>query len=161
MDPDDLERLIDGELKRLPAPHAPGTLLPRVLAATRAQVPAAWYTRPWFAWPRGWQAVSVAAVVALAAGLALVAGPARDAALALVSPCGPGLEPCATGGRLGFVVTLAGSVREASTLVRLFWQVVLVPVGYWLMGVAVLLSLACGAVWIVLDRIVLGEAPQS
>jgi hypothetical protein len=61
----DLEQRVDRELRRLPAPRAPHTLLPRVLAAVEAWVNRPWYTRAWFTWPLGWQVASVA-LVALA-----------------------------------------------------------------------------------------------
>jgi hypothetical protein len=66
MDPADLEGLLDRELKQLPAPRAPQTLLPRVMAATAGrdvQVPEA---TGWLTWPLPWRVASVAAV-ALAA----------------------------------------------------------------------------------------------
>jgi hypothetical protein len=63
----DLEQRVDRELRRLPAPRAPHTLLPRVLAAVEAWVNRPWYTRAWFTWPLGWQVASVA-LLALAIG---------------------------------------------------------------------------------------------
>jgi hypothetical protein len=59
---DDLERRVHDELRRLPAPLAPGTLLPRVLAAVEAWANRPWYARAWFTWPLGWQIASVAAL---------------------------------------------------------------------------------------------------
>lgn len=59
---------IDRELKRLPLPHAPHTLLPRVLQAVeRAARP--WYSRAWFTWPSHWRLASVAAVALIAYGV--------------------------------------------------------------------------------------------
>ena len=55
----DLERRVHEELRRLPAPKAPRTLMPRVLSAVDAWANRPWYTRAWFAWPLGWQIVSV------------------------------------------------------------------------------------------------------
>ena len=60
MNPDDLERLAHHELHRLPAPRAPRTLLPRVMAAVEAWANRPWYTRAWFTWPLGWQVASLA-----------------------------------------------------------------------------------------------------
>jgi hypothetical protein len=60
----DLERLANRELRRLPAPRAPETLLPRVMAAVDAWARRPWYTRAWFTWPLGWQIASVALVAA-------------------------------------------------------------------------------------------------
>ena len=59
---DDLERRVHAELRRLPAPLAPATLLPRVLAAVDAWARRPWYERAWFTWPLGWQIVSAAAL---------------------------------------------------------------------------------------------------
>jgi hypothetical protein len=62
---DDLEQRMRDELARLQTPLAPGTLLPRVLAAVDAWVNRPWYARAWFTWPLGWQTASVV-LVALA-----------------------------------------------------------------------------------------------
>ena len=60
----DLEQGIDRELKALPQPEAPDTLVPSVmravaLAATRTTP---WYSRAWLAWPKPAQAASLAFV---------------------------------------------------------------------------------------------------
>ena len=65
----DLEQKVDRELRRLPAPRAPHTLLPRVLAAVEAWVNRPWYTRAWFTWPLGWQVASVALLVPAVVGV--------------------------------------------------------------------------------------------
>ena len=65
----DLEQKVDRELRRLPAPRAPHTLLPRVLAAVEAWVNRPWYTRAWFTWPVGWQVASVALLALVVAGV--------------------------------------------------------------------------------------------
>ena len=68
MQPDEfaeLESLADRELRGLPVPRAPQTLLPRVLAAVDAWARRPWYMRAWFTWPYGWQAVSTAALAAI------------------------------------------------------------------------------------------------
>ena len=59
---DDLERRVQEELRRLPSPMAPGTLLPRVLAAVDAWASRPWYARAWFTWPIGLRLASVAAL---------------------------------------------------------------------------------------------------
>jgi hypothetical protein len=66
---EDLERHVDRELRRLPMPLAPHTLLPRVLAAVDAWARRPWYTRAWFTWPVGWQAASIVAVLLAALGI--------------------------------------------------------------------------------------------
>src|SRR5689334_21333208 len=67
-----LERQVHGELRRLPLPLAPDTLLPRVLAAVDAWARKPWYTRAWFTWPIGWQIASILLVALGAVGLWLV-----------------------------------------------------------------------------------------
>jgi hypothetical protein len=64
----DLEHYVHRELRRLPSPVAPHTLLPRVLAAVDAWARRPWYTRAWFTWPAGWQVASIVAVVLVAIG---------------------------------------------------------------------------------------------
>jgi hypothetical protein len=59
---DDLERRVHDGLRRLPSPVAPGTLLPRVLAAVDAWANRPWYTRAWFTWPIGLRLASAAAL---------------------------------------------------------------------------------------------------
>ena len=65
---DELERRVHAELRRLPAPLAPATLLPRVLAAVDAWARRPWYARAWFTWPLGWQVLSIAALAAAVYG---------------------------------------------------------------------------------------------
>lgn len=66
---DELERRVHQELRRLPSPLAPDTLLPRVLAAVDAWARRPWYTRAWFTWPLGWQIVSVMVLALFAIGI--------------------------------------------------------------------------------------------
>lgn len=68
----DLEQKVGRELRRLPAPRAPHTLLPRVLAAVDAWMNRPWYTRAWFTWPVGWQVASVALLGLFIAGVWLL-----------------------------------------------------------------------------------------
>jgi hypothetical protein len=111
---DDLERRVGAELRRLPDPRAPGTLLPRVLAAVDAWVNRPWYARAWFTWPLGWQVASVA-VVALAAYAMWAAPP---------------LPPSVT------ATTSAGSV---------IWRTLIEPLLGYVVGLVVLMCLACAA----------------
>lgn len=60
---------MDDELRQLPGPKAPGTLIPKVFAAIHARQAIPWYRRPWFEWPRRWQVLSVIAISLLVAGL--------------------------------------------------------------------------------------------
>jgi len=55
-----LERLIDGELRKLPELRAPETLVHRVMLAVHAKERQPWWQRPWLTWPRPAQAISSA-----------------------------------------------------------------------------------------------------
>src|SRR5258706_2570822 len=72
MHPVDLETLVDRELRQLPAPRAPHTLLPRVLAAVQQWSQRPWYARAWFTWPAAAQIASAAALVLIVVGSALL-----------------------------------------------------------------------------------------
>ena len=67
MDPAELEREIDAALRRLPAPRAPLTLTPRVMAGVRLRGQKPWYRRSWFAWPAGGRFVAASAALLLIA----------------------------------------------------------------------------------------------
>ena len=54
-------------LGQLPAPTAPHTLLPRVMAAVQAWAMRPWYERAWFTWPVGWQVATMACLLTLVA----------------------------------------------------------------------------------------------
>jgi hypothetical protein len=91
MRPVDPERLADevgARLRQLPLPDAPGTLLPRVMAAAQEWARRPWYTRAWFTWPPGWQAASIAmlcVLFVLGAGAVMVAPSIASAAGRLAS----------------------------------------------------------------------------
>ena len=71
MNPIDLETRIDRTLRRFPAPRAPQTLLPRVLAAVQEWSQRPWYSRAWFTWPIGGQIVSAAALILVLVAIAI------------------------------------------------------------------------------------------
>ena len=149
MNPHDLEQLVDAELKRLPTPRAPSTLLPRVLAATTAQPPHAKPRRGWTIWPRGWQLVGGSLAAAVLVGIWRLA--------AIVQPY------------LGDLLTLGGFDRaasftrradEAATLVRVLWEVLLQPVATYVSILAITFALACALLWSVVERLAPGGASQ-
>ena len=109
---DELEQRVHEELRRLPSPLAPGTLLPRVLAAVDAWANRPWYARAWFTWPLGWQIASVA-FVALA-GYAMWAAPPMPSSLV--------------------ATTSAGSV---------IWRTLIEPLLGYVVGLVLLMCLAC------------------
>ena len=103
MDPAELERLVDRELKALPGPRAPRTLLPRVLAATTERRLRSWPARTRWAAPPIWRAACLALpLVALAWAV--------TAALAAVLGANPTLSAAVE------------VVREASAVARIAWR---------------------------------------
>ncbi|HWJ55369.1 MAG TPA: hypothetical protein VNR90_04110 [Vicinamibacterales bacterium] len=109
---DELERRVHDEIRRLPDPLAPGTLLPRILAAVDAWANRPWYARAWFTWPLAWQTASVA-LVALAVYATWTAPPLPASIVATTS---------------------AGSV---------IWRTLIEPLLGYVVGLVVLMCLAC------------------
>ena len=148
MDPGDLERLVDRELKRLPTPRAPRTLLPRVMAAVDAAANMPWYRRAWFTWPLGWQAVSVSmGVAALTAVVMLLPD------VTFFAQQAPVVTEVS-----GEVSAAAQRVETATTAVRVIWRALLAPVVPYAFGLVVLMTLACGLFGTVLNHLVFGKA---
>lgn len=131
MDPVDLDERLDRDLKALPQPRAPRTLLPRVLAATLERGPAA---TGWFTWPRTWQAGSMAALAALVTGVWML----------LAAPPAP-------------VADMARAAGETATVMRALWEVLLQPVATYVLALGVSLAIACAAAW-ALFEVALGGA---
>jgi len=124
MDPADLDQLLDRQLRALPRPRAPRTLVPRVIAATLDRAGDARAATGWSTWSRGWQLVSVGALMALIAGIWLLI------------PAAPQEITDAT-----------RTAAETATLVRVFWQVLFGPIAVYIAILAVALTLACAAAW--------------
>lgn len=149
MNPIDLQQLVDAELKRLPTPRAPRTLLPRVLTATvnERHVPA---PAGWIAWPRVWQVLSAAALIAMAIGAWRLV-PIVTPWVAAVLPSGP------APGRAGAFARNAG---EAAAVVRVLWDVLLQPVAAYVSVLAISFALACALLWTAVEHLTPGGAPQ-
>jgi hypothetical protein len=144
MNPIDLEQIVDAELKRLPLPKAPRTLLPRVLAATAAQ-PQARPARGWVAWPRAGQfAGGLVAALVLIGTWKLMAF-IRPLVGELLS--NTGLEGAST---------LTRNADDAATVVRVLWEVLLEPVATYVTVLAISFALACAALWTAVERLTPG-----
>jgi hypothetical protein len=150
MNPVDLQELVDRELKRLPGPRAPRTLLPRVLAATVDRPPMPWYREAWTVWPRAWQAASVVMLAAIGAGIWF--------ALPWVQQWLPSAPSVAA--VPDRAVAAGRTASEIATVVRVFWRVVLEPVAVYLFALAVSFALACAVIWTALERLTLGGAQR-
>jgi hypothetical protein len=148
MNPIDLEQLVDAELKRLPAPRAPRTLLPRVLAAAAAQQHAK-PTRGWAFWPRAWQFAGGVVMAAVLVGIWKLA--------ALAQPFVGELLPNVGSGR---AASFTRGADEAATVVRVLWEVLLQPVATYVSILAISLALACALLWTAVERLAPGGASQ-
>jgi hypothetical protein len=127
MDPADLDERLDRELRDLPAPRAPKTLLPRVLAATVDRDARA-AASGWLTWTLNWRIASVAVLIAIAAAAsAFLSAPPRG------------------------VSEAAQTAGEVATVVRVLWEVMLQPVATYLFVLGVTLALACALAWAALD----------
>ena len=134
MDPVDLDERLDRELKLLPQPRAPRTLLPRVLAVTLHREPR--HVTGWFTWTAGWRVASVAALLALVSGAwMLLASPPQGVSAA------------------------AQTAGEVVTVVRVLWEVMLQPVATYLFVLGISLALACALAWAAFEA-ALGGASQ-
>ncbi|HVJ27368.1 MAG TPA: hypothetical protein VM493_07475 [Vicinamibacterales bacterium] len=138
MDPADadLERLLDRELKKLPAPRAPQSLLPRVMAASSASPQTAPATG-WSTWSPGWQASSVAVLLLFVATVAWL----------FSAPPAPVVETTRTAG-------------EIAAVMRVFWDVLLQPVATYIFVLGLSLALACAAAWAALELALGGASHQ-
>jgi len=149
MYPADLDVLVDRQLKQLPLPRAPQTLLPRVLAAVEQWTRRPWYERAWFTWPVGWQIASLAVLAVLVAGGAVLLTGVRAAAGETVSRLVPGV--------LSEVADTANRVDATMNAGRVVWRVLLEPLAAYAFALVVLMCLACAAFGTVLNRIAFGR----
>ena len=130
----DLERIVDRELKRLPAPRAPRSLAPRVMAAVAVSRSAAWYARPWLLWPVWMQAVSVIAFAGLAAG-----------AWTLWNE----------------TPVLAQRANQMAAVSRALWNALFGPIVIVVLALTIVVALACAAAWTAVSRVTFGGASSQ
>jgi hypothetical protein len=133
MDPADFDDRLDRELKGLPAPRAPHTLLPRVMAATVDRAERAPSATGWFTWPLAWRLASVTVIAMLVYGTWSVFSAPPDT--------------------VGDAARTAG---ETATVARVVWDVLLQPVATYIFILGVSLALVSAAAWAALE-FALGE----
>jgi hypothetical protein len=148
MKPAELEAIIDRELRHLPAPRAPDTLLPRVLAAVHAWTLRPWYERTWFTWPMAWQIASAAALILL--GI-LMPG-AQAAAVAAASKFAAPV--------IGDVAGVAEGTAAAVNAAAVLWRALFEPVVPYVFGLVMLMCLACAAFGSALNHVAFGRIVQ-
>jgi len=153
MHPADLEQLVHRELRQLPTPAAPRTLLPHVLAAVRQWTERPWYARAWLTWPRAWQAASIAALIVLLAGCAMLVPGAEAVASRGAS--------ASVSGALGDVVGMAQRAQMVVNATRVLWRALLEPLVARAFALVVLLCLACAACGAALNHVAFGRTVPS
>jgi len=152
MHPRELEEIVGRSLRRLPAPRAPETLLPRVIAAVQAWAQRPWYARAWFTWPPLLQIGSIAAFVLLA-GVAAIVWP--EVRVALVSAVAAPLAPALA--RVSETLRGAGS---ALLTIRVLWRAMVAPfVPYLFVWVAAMCA-ACAAFAAAINRVAMANHAQ-
>ena len=129
----ELERVVDDELRRLPLPSAPRTLLPRVMHAVETASRRPWYLRAWFTWPLWAQGASLAAVALLSYGIWR---------LPLALPAAP------------------PSVAAAAGTARVIWEALIQPLLPYLGVVMVLMAVACVVFGAALNYVLLERVEQ-
>jgi hypothetical protein len=145
----DLETLVDRALRRLPAPRAPHTLLPRVLAAVQEWAQRPWYTRAWFTWPVGGQIISAAALILIVVGSALVMMSAQSA-----------LDQT-TARLLSGVTPVAQQAEAMLNAARVVWRAVIEPFAGYAFVLVALMCLACVAFGTALNHVAFRRAVHS
>jgi len=138
---DDLERLIDRELRRLPSPRASETLLPRVMAAAGAQ------SRPVVGRP----AMPVHDVWRLAAA-------AAAALFVVLAGRAWSVHDWSIGGRMGDLVEAAAT---AAILARVFYQTLFEPLVMYAAVLVLVLAFVSSACWAALRSLALEGVSQS
>ena len=153
MRPADLERIVASELRRLPAPRAPQTLLPRVLAAVQAWSRRPWYAREWFTWPLVWQLTSIALLA-----LILVGGAAL---LPVLQVFVRGTASTLTSTVASRVPDVASGAEVTANTARVLWRALIQPFLPYAFALVGLMCLACATFAVALNRAVFGRALHS
>jgi hypothetical protein len=152
MEPVDLERFVDRELKALPQPRAPRTLLPRVMAAVALSRSLPWYSRAWVTWPRFWQAASVVALALLVAGgVQMLPVVNAVATMVLANAALP------TPAWVSVAIDWAKPLWDAG---HIMWRVMVTPVLSYVVAFVLLMSAACVLFGTALNRVALGGASE-
>jgi hypothetical protein len=152
MNPGELETIIGRELRQLPAPRAPHTLLPRVLAAVHAWTMRPWYERTWFTWSLGWQLASGAALILLVAGGGMLLPGARAAAVVAASTFAAPM--------IGEVAGVAEGTAVAVNAGAVLWRALFEPLVPYVFGLVVLMCLACATFGSALNHVAFGRIGQ-
>ena len=149
----ELERFVSGRLQRLPAPRAPLTLLPRVLAAAKAWAERPWYAREWFTWPLQWQVGSIGLLVLTLISVFLAIPVVQSTLLQSTSAFTSSLQID--------IPRMAGDLQASTATARVIWRAIVQPFLPYAFAIVVLMCGACATVVFVLNRIVFGRILHS
>jgi negative regulator of sigma E activity len=149
MHPADLETFVDTELRRLPLPRAPLTLLPRVLAAIQQWSRRPWYARAWFTWPLAGQIASAAALMLIVVASAILIASAQAAVYEMAARLLIGVTP------------VAQRAEAAVNAARVVWRVLIEPLTVYAFVWVVLMCLACAAFGTALNHVAFRRAVHS
>jgi len=128
-----LEQRVGDRLQRLPGVRAPRRLLPNVMAATAAARALPWHARPWLTWPVALQVLSIVVVAATATVAWSIWSDAR-------------------------AIGAVQQARQATSAVRVLWDVLIGPIAMFVLALTVIVSLACAAAWTAVRHVALGGA---
>jgi len=144
-----LAEIVGSDLRQLPVPRAPHTLLPRVMAAVQEWARRPWYTRAWRTWPLGWQAASIAALVVLGISGVLFLPNAQAAVVRVASTYGAGVA--------GDFAGIAGRVELTRNAAATVWRAVVQPFAVYAVAFVALMWLACAAFGAALNHVIFGR----
>jgi hypothetical protein len=148
----ELEKQVDRALADLPPLTAPGTLLPRVLAAVQAWADRPWYQRAWLTWPAGLQIASVALLIVVVAGGAL--------AMPLVQAQGVQLRAFVNARLPIDLPNLGASLRVTAIALMLAWRALVQPLLLFVLPIAFMAGVAGAAILTALNRVLVERSVQ-
>jgi hypothetical protein len=149
----ELERFVGLQLRALPLPRAPHTLLPRVMASARAWAQRPWYAREWFTWPLGWQLGSLVLLMLMIGG-GIVAMPLMQLGAGHV------LTSVTSSVEVDFP-RFIGGFQVSTTALRVIWRALVQPFLPYAFAIVALMCGACATVVFALNRVVFGRALPS
>jgi hypothetical protein len=150
---EELDKLVDRALKRLPAPRAPRTLVPSVMAAIEAGRVRQSSARPWLSWPLAWQVASLAVLVVLALGIARLWPDAQQAVQRSISSAFAGVPAS--------VADAAGTASVVASVTRAVWRGLVEPFVGYALALVLVMCLACATFGAALGRVALGGVSQT
>jgi hypothetical protein len=147
----DLERELHHALRQLPAPRAPGTLRPRILAAIAREASRPWYMRSFWTWPQSLQtAAAVVACAVIGAGALVLTG---------IVPLGTALA--AAGREMpGWLVAISDALAATTVIVRTVWRLLVLPAATLAFVLVLVTALTSALGWSTLSRLALGGATR-